>query len=251
MKQPTAVIAEDEPALRRELAEALARLWPELDIRAQAADGAEAVRAIAAHRPDVLFLDIEMPAMSGLDVARAASGRCHVVFVTAYDEYAVAAFERGAVDYVMKPFAVQRLAMAIERVRERMSRGPAADLEALLATLAERPHPARRFLRWISVAQGRTVRLITVDDICYFQADNKYTLVVTQTTQSLLNKTIKELIDELDPELFMQIHRGTIVNVNAIAAVHRDLRGRMEVELKQRKEMLPVSASFAHLFRPT
>jgi DNA-binding LytR/AlgR family response regulator len=248
VSRPTAVIAEDEPLLRRELRDQLAALWPELSIVAESADGLQAIRALDTHRPDVVFLDIQMPGMTGLDVARQASGRSHVIFVTAYDEYAVAAFERGAVDYVMKPFAAERLAIAVARVRERMTSIP-ANLDGLLEMLAERGPSPRRFLRWITVAQGRSVRLIPVNDVCYFQADNKYTLVVTATSQSLINKPIKELIDALDPETFLQVHRGTVVNVNAIAAVHRDLRGRMEVELKQRKESLPVSASFAHLFR--
>jgi DNA-binding LytR/AlgR family response regulator len=248
MSRPTAIIAEDEPLLREELRDALRSLWPEVEIRAEAEDGIEALRALEAHEPDVLFLDIQMPGASGLDVARVASGRCHVVFVTAYDQYAVAAFDEGVVDYVIKPFAAARLATAIARVKERMRDRP-ANLDALLATLAERGRTSRRHLRWISVAQGRTVRLITVDEICYFQADNKYTAVVTANSQSLINKTIRELLEELDPETFFQIHRGTIVNVNAIAAVHRDRRGHPEIELKQRKEKLQVSASFAHLFR--
>jgi DNA-binding LytR/AlgR family response regulator len=248
MRQPTAIIAEDEPLLRRELADALAALWPELVIAAEAEDGKQAAQALEKLGPDVVFLDIQMPGMTGLDVARAASGRCHVVFVTAYDQYAVDAFERGAVDYVMKPFTAERLAVAIGRVRERIASVP-AKLDNLLATLADRAPSQRRFLRWITVAQGRSVRLIPVNDVCYFQADNKYTLVVTATSQSLINKTIKDLIDELDPDSFLQIHRGTVVNVNAIAAVHRDLRGRLDVQLKQRNEKLTVSASFAHLFR--
>ena len=248
MKRPTAIIAEDEPLLRRELRDALGSVWPELAIVAEAQDGAQAIHALDAHAPDVLFLDIQMPGMTGLDAARVASGRCHVVFVTAYDQYAVEAFERGAVDYVMKPFELARVALAVARLRERMASAP-ADLEGLLAALAERDHSKRRQLRWITVAQGRSVRLIPVNDICYFQADNKYTYVVTAAAQSLINKTIKELLDELDPEVFLQIHRGTIVNINAIAAVHRDLRGRLEVELKQRQEALQVSASYAHLFR--
>ena len=248
MRGPTAVIAEDEPLLRGELKETLAALWPELAIGAEAANGLEALQAVAAVEPDVLFLDIQMPGATGLDVARAASGKCHVVFVTAYDMYAVAAFEQGAVDYVMKPFTPTRLATAISRVRERMKSAP-ANLDVLLTTLAERSRRARQFLRWISVAQGRTVRLITADEICYFQADNKYTLVVTSTGQSLITKTIKELADELDPEVFLQVHRGTIVNINAIAAIHRDLHGRFQIRLKQRNEALQVSASFAHLFR--
>jgi DNA-binding LytR/AlgR family response regulator len=248
MNRPTAIIAEDEPHLRGELKDALADLWPELEIQAEVENGVQAIRALGSHEPDVVFLDIQMPGMNGLDVARVASGKCHVVFVTAYDEYAVAAFEQGAVDYVMKPFSTARMAAAIARVRERMKSAP-ANLEWLLKTLAEQSRPARQYLRWISVAQGRTVRLITTDEICYFQADNKYTTVVMAAGQSLIDKTIKELVDELDPEIFQQIHRGTIVNMNAIAAVHRDLRGRFQVRLKQRSEALQVSASFANLFR--
>jgi DNA-binding LytR/AlgR family response regulator len=248
MNRPTAIIAEDEPLLREELKDALAQLWPELEIRAEAENGVDAIRVLEAHAPDVLFLDIQMPRMSGLDVARVASGRCHVVFVTAYDEYAVAAFDQGVVDYVMKPFTAVRLSTAIARVRERMKGAP-ANLEGLLRTLIERGRGGRPYLRWISVAQGKTVRLITVEEICYFQADNKYTLVVTASGESLITKTIKELVEELDPETFYQVHRGTVVNINAIAAVHRDIRGHPEIRLKQRKEVLPVSASYAHLFR--
>jgi DNA-binding LytR/AlgR family response regulator len=248
MSRPTAVIAEDEPPLRRELSDALATLWPHLQILAEAADGKQAMHALEAHRPDVIFLDIQMPGTSGLDVARVASGRCHVVFVTAYEQYAVAAFEQGAIDYVLKPFDTARLAAAVARVRERMSTAPAS-LEALLRMLAERNGASQRYLRWITFAQGRTVRLVTIDDICYFQADNKYTIVVTAQAQSLINKTIRELLDELDPDVFVQIHRGTVVNLNAVAAVHRDLRGRLEVQLKHRQETLPISASFAHVFK--
>ena len=248
MSRPTAVIAEDEPPLRRELRDALAALWPDLQIVAEAENGVAAIDALDKHRPDVIFLDIQMPGMTGLDVARVASGRCHVVFVTAYDQYAVAAFERGAVDYVLKPFDPARLALAAGRVRERMASVP-ADLDDLLRTLAEQSRPLRQHLRWITMTQGRTVRLITVDDVCYFQADNKYTLVVTPNAQSLISKTIKELMDELDPDMFVQVHRGTIVNMNAVAAVHRDLRGRLTVQLKERKESLQVSASFAHVFK--
>jgi len=248
MKPATAVIAEDEPPLRREMRDALTTLWPGLEILAEAENGIQAIHALETHHPDVIFLDIQMPGMTGLDVARVASGRCHVVFVTAYDQYAVTAFEQGAVDYVLKPFVPARLALALARVRERMKSVP-ADLEGLLRTLAERSKPAQQHLRWITLAQGRTVRLITVDDVCYFQADNKYTVVVTASGQSLVNKTIRELLDELDPNVFLQIHRGTVVNINAIAAVHRDLRGRLEVQLKHRKETLQVSASFANVFK--
>lgn len=248
MNRPTAVIAEDEPPLRRELREALATLWPELDIRAEAVDGTEALDALDRYAPDVIFLDIEMPGTTGLEVARVASGRCHVVFVTAYDHYAVAAFEHGAIDYLLKPLEPARLAAAVGRVRERI-RGAPANLEGLLRTLDERSAGTRRYLRWITFAQGRTVRLVTVDDICYFRADNKYTIAVTASAQSLLNKTVRELLEELDPDVFVQIHRGTVVNINAVAAVHRDFRGRLHVELKQRKETLPISASFAQVFK--
>jgi DNA-binding LytR/AlgR family response regulator len=248
MSRPTAVIAEDEPLLLGELKDALGELWPELDVKAEARDGIQAIRALETYEPDVLFLDIQMPGMTGLDVARVASARCHVVFVTAYDQYAVAAFEQGAVDYVMKPFSKARIATSVARVRERMKGAP-ANLDGLLNSLAEQTRRGGQFLRWISVGEGRTVRLITVDEICYFQADNKYTMVVTATAQSLINKTIKELVQELDPDVFLQVHRGTIVSVNAIAAVHRDLHGRLEIRLKQRKETLQVSASFAHLFK--
>jgi DNA-binding LytR/AlgR family response regulator len=248
LSRPTAVIAEDEPLLRGELKSALESLWPELAIVAVAEDGLQALQALARYAPDVMFLDIAMPGMTGLEVARAASGRSHVVFVTAYEQHAVNAFEQGAIDYVMKPFELPRLAAAISRVRERITSAP-ANLEGLLAALIDRSAAKHRFLRWITVTHGRSVRLIPVNDICYFQAENKYTLVVTATAQSLINKTIRELIDELDSDVFLQVHRGTVVNVNAIAAVHRDLRGRLEVQLKQRNETLPISASYAHLFR--
>ena len=248
MSRATAIIAEDEPPLRRELRDALASLWPGLEIVAEVETGSQAIDALETHRPRVLFLDIQMPGLTGLEVARVASGRCHVVFVTAYDRYAVPAFDAGAVDYVLKPFEPERLALAITRVRERLQSAP-PDLAKLLTAVAERSRPTQAHLRWITIAQGRTVRLIAVEDVLYFQADNKYTLAVTGQSQSLLNKTIKELLDELDPHVFVQIHRGTLVNINAIEAVHRDLRGRLAVELKRRKEKLSVSATFAHLFK--
>ena len=248
MTEPTAVIAEDEPALRRELTDALARLWPELTVLAAAGDGLQAVEALETHRPDVLFLDIEMPGMSGLEVARVANGRCHVVFVTAYDHYAVAAFEQGALDYVLKPFNASRLAIAVARLRERIRSQP-RELDDVLQRVSEAPRGTGNHLKWITVAQGQAVRLITVEEVCYFRADNKYTTVVTATTQSLISKTIRELLAELDPEVFVQIHRGTIVNLGRVLAVHRDLRGRLEVEFRERRERLPVSAAFASRFR--
>ena len=248
IEAPTAVIAEDEPLLRGELREALKALWPELRLVAEASDGIEAVRAIATHHPTVLFLDIEMPGMTGLEVARTASGRCHVVFVTAYDQHAVAAFEQGAVDYVMKPFSVARLATALGRVRERVRSAP-ANLDGLLSALAAPDGEKRPHVRWISVPVGENIRLVPVEEICYFQADNKYTLVATADLQSLIKKPIRELLQDLDPDMFWQIHRGTIVNVRGVASVHRDRRGYLRVRLKSRQETLEVSMAFAHRFR--
>jgi DNA-binding LytR/AlgR family response regulator len=245
---PRAIIAEDEANLRAELREGLAELWPELVVCAEARDGLEATRALERERPNVLFLDIEMPGMSGLDVARSASGRCHVVFVTAYDKYAVAAFDRGAVDYVMKPFSAERLQVTVERLKARIDDSP-AKLDELLRLLVERVGKPRDYVRWITASQGNEVRLVTVDEISYFQSHHKYTLVVTGTRELLIRRTVKELCDELDPDVFWQIHRGTLVNVNAIAGLVREPGGQMRVRLKTRKEMLPVSGPFMHRFR--
>jgi len=248
MNPPTAAIAEDEPHLREELKESLAALWPELRIVGEAEDGIEALRILEAHSPDILFLDIQMPGLTGMEVAAQANGRCHVVFVTAYDQHALAAFDQGAVDYVMKPFSVARLATAIARLKERVSAAP-ANLGGLLKALAAQAPGAKTWLRWINASQGTTVRLITVEEICYFQADSKYTMVVTADHESLIRKPIKELLEELDPDVFWQIHRSTVVNVNAISTLHRTLAGNLEVRLKARKESLPVSAPYLHLFK--
>lgn len=248
MKRPTAIIAEDEPVLRAELRELLAALWPELDVRADIGDGPAALRAIDEHEPTVLFLDIEMPGVTGLEVARRASGRCHVVFVTAYDKYAVAAFEQGAVDYVMKPFSEARLAATIRRLKAQLA-APPADLDGLLKGLAASLAQRKDHLRWITAAQGDTLRLITVDEICYFRADHKYTLVVTPDSEALIRRPLKALAEEVDPNAFWQIHRSAMVSVKEIAGVNRDFRGHLTVRLKQRKETLPVGESYVHLFR--
>jgi DNA-binding LytR/AlgR family response regulator len=247
MRQWKAVIAEDEPILRGELREMLAKLWPELIIRAEAEDGIQALHALQTYNPEILFLDIQMPGMSGLEVARKASGKCHVAFVTAYDKYAVAAFEEGAVDYVMKPFSPARLATTVARLKEKVNSLP-ANLDGLLEALAA-AKDSKEYLRWITASQGDDLRLITVEEICYFQADNKYTLVVTSEQESLIRRPIKELIDELDPAIFWQIHRGTLVNVNAIAGVTRDIGGHLRLKLKQRKETLSVSDPYVHRFK--
>jgi DNA-binding LytR/AlgR family response regulator len=244
----TALIAEDEPLLAAELADALARVWPELEIVGCARDGIDAVRLVDEHRPDVLFLDIQMPGMTGLDVAKQVGARAHVVFVTAFDQHAIAAFEQGAVDYVLKPVGMARLAMAVSRVKERLGRTP-ADLSGLLRELAAQRGDGRNYLRWVNASVGQTIKLITVEEICYFKADSKYTLVVTPAGESLIKKPIKELSDELDPAQFWQIHRSTLVNVSFVAGVSRDLRGHLHLKLKQRNESLPVSESYTHLFR--
>jgi DNA-binding LytR/AlgR family response regulator len=189
-----------------------------------------------------------MPGRSGLEVARLASGRQHVVFLTAYDQYAVAAFDEGAVDYLMKPVTAGRLATACERVKARLSTAP-SNLDGLLDALARRAAQKSPYLRWINASLGAEVKLITVDEVCYFQSDTKYTRVVTGNDESLIRKSLKDLSNELDPAQFWQIHRSTIVNANTIAAVSRELSGRLVVKLKNRKETLPVSQQFAHRFR--
>jgi DNA-binding LytR/AlgR family response regulator len=178
MSNPTAIVAEDEATLRHQLVEQLGQLWPELTIVGEAADGVQALRLLDEHRPDVLFLDIQMPGATGLEVAREASGRCHVVFVTAYDQHAVAAFDQGAVDYVLKPVSAARLFTAVSRVKQRLGTPP-AHLEPTLGQIAPPGQPARQYLRWINASVGQNLKLITVDEIAYFQADNKYTRVVT------------------------------------------------------------------------
>ena len=249
MTGPTAIVAEDEVTLRHQLIEQLGQLWPELTIVGEAADGVQALRLLDEHHPDVLFLDIQMPGATGLEVARQASGRCHVVFVTAYDQHAVAAFDQGAVDYVLKPVAPARLFTAVSRVRQRLGTPPAR-LEATLAQITTSAQsPAKQYLRWINASVGQSLKLITVDEVTYFQADNKYTRVVTGEGEALIRKPLKELVEELDPNQFWQIHRSTLVNATSIAGVARDFRGRMLVKLKTRAETLLVSDSYTHLFR--
>ena len=246
MPSPRALIAEDEPVLRDELVELLGQLWPELEIVARVGDGVAALRALDESHPDLMFLDIQMPGLSGVDVARQVGARCHIVFITAYNQYAVSAFDQGAVDYVLKPVTAGRLATAISRLKEKLA-APPRDLSRLLAQLGNGAGKAH--LKWINASRGSAVRLITVDEIAYFKADSKYTLVITGEGESVIRKTIKELLEELDPEAFWQIHRSTVVNVNAIDSVVRAMDGRVQVRLKNRKELLPVSETYAHLFR--
>jgi DNA-binding LytR/AlgR family response regulator len=250
MSAPAAIIAEDEATLRGQLVEQLGQLWPELDIVGEAADGVQALRLLDEHRPDVMFLDIQMPGATGLEVARQASGRCHVVFVTAYDQHAVAAFDQGAVDYVLKPVSAARLFTAVSRLKQRLGTPPVR-IDAVLGGLgaAGLPAASKQYLRWINASVGQNLKLITVDEISYFQADNKYTRVVTGDGEALIRKPLKELVEELDPNQFWQIHRSTLVNASSIAGVTRDFRGRMLVKLKSRPETLLVSDSYTHRFR--
>jgi DNA-binding LytR/AlgR family response regulator len=241
------VVAEDEATLRQELIEQLGRLWPELLVVGDAADGIAALRLLDEARPDILFLDINMPGATGIEVARQASGKSRVVFVSAYDEHAIAAFEAGAIDYVLKPVSAARLFATVTRLKERLA-APPAHLEPVLNALPAAA-PARSHLRWVNASVGQNLRLITVDEIQYFQSDNKYTRVVLADGEALIRKSLKELLDELDPQQFWQVHRSAVVNVAAVAGATRDFRGRLLLKLKQRPETLLVSESFAHLFR--
>jgi DNA-binding LytR/AlgR family response regulator len=247
MNPPTAILAEDEKALRDELRQLLRELWPELIVLGEASTGIEALQLLEKHAPDLMFLDIQMPAMTGLEVALQARGRCHIVFVTAYDAYAVTAFETGALDYVLKPLERERLQLAVDRARQRLGSTP-PNLEALLRELIRNTEP-RNYLRWINASVGHLMQLITVDEVVYFQADAKYTRVVTATCEALIRKPLNELRNELDPSVFWQVHRSTIVNANAIAGVSRDVFGHINLKLKRRDEKLQVSESHAHLFR--
>jgi len=250
----TCVVAEDEALLRQALLDQLAHAWPQLQVVAACEDGASALEALAEHKPDVAFLDIRMPGLGGLDVAAAAaqlSARTQIVFVTAYDQYAVDAFERGAIDYLLKPIMPERLAATVQRLQARVDNPDAEALAALIERLGRNmPHDsAIEPLTWLTASAGRETRLILVDDVAYFRADNKYTTVVTSDGEALLRTPIRELLERLDPATFKQIHRSTIVNLKAVAAVIRDDSGKGTLRLRQRPETLLVSQPFMILFR--
>jgi DNA-binding LytR/AlgR family response regulator len=252
----TCIVAEDEALLRDDIVARLREAWPELEVVAECEDGGSALEAISEHRPDVAFLDIRMPGLTGLDVATAAaeaSAHTQIVFVTAYNQYAVDAFERGAIDYLLKPVTPERLAATLKRVRARLAAGVpnAQALAAIVAQLrgqgaVEGPRAA---LNWITASAGKETRLILVDDVAYFKADEKYTVVMTAEGESLIRKPIRELLEVLDPAAFKQIHRSTIVNLRAVASVTRDESGRGTLRLKNRPETLPVSLTYMPLFR--
>jgi len=241
------LIAEDEPLLRAQLKARLVDAWPEVTEIIEAENGEQALALVHERGPDVVFLDIRMPRKSGIEVAQALAGRCHVVFVTAYDEYAIAAFDEGAVDYVLKPATAERIAKVVARVKSRLALPP-LDLAALLRRLADRDESSAP-LKWIRASLGNVMQMIPVNDVVYFRAEDKYTKVVTRDAEALIRKPIKDLYDELDQEAFWQIHRATIVNLNAIARIERDFRDQPVITLKSRPERLTVSRTFAHRFK--
>ncbi len=265
--RPRAVLADDERLLREQLRARLTEAWPELEIIAEAKNGLEAVELVELHRPDLVFLDIRMPGASGIEAARRIAQMetgpdevvPEIVFITAYDQHAVEAFEQGAADYLLKPAEPERLQRMVERLRKRLAaRGTAdeagnagAPLQQLLHQLSARLHPASapQYLKWIQAGVGSAIQMIAVDDVLFFISDEKYTRVQTAHQEALIRKPIKELVEELDPRQFWQIHRSTLVNAHAIADVARDFRGRQIVSVKGHPEKLEVSRSYTGLFK--
>ena len=253
---PTALIADDEPLLADDLKNRLAVLWPQLEIQAVCHDGVAALEQLQRCKPEVAFLDIRMPGLSGLEVAARLDFPCQVVFVTAYDQYAVEAFERAAVDYVLKPADEARLMRTVERLRRRLA-GPAADersrlaeaLAAVLGKVSRGSTAAPAPLKWIRASLGDSVRLLPTEEVRYFQAADKYTRVVTATGELLIRTPIRELSGQLDPEAFWQVHRGTIVNAKFVTAARHDESGRVLLGVRDRPEQITVSRAYAHLFR--
>jgi len=249
---PTAVIADDERLMREQIIDRLKEAWPELQIVGEASNGNEAIAIVQSEEPDIVFLDIRMPGMDGIQAARALAGRVHVVFVTAHDEYAISAFEHGAIDYLLKPPEPQRVALTCERLRARLNQEP-DPMNDLLAQLSHRLGAGglkpREYMRWVQASVGANIRMIPTSDILFFRAEDKYTRVQTERFEALIRKPIKELIDELDPDEFWQIHRSTVVRVDAVEQVSRDFRGRQIVHVKGSEEKLEVSRTFNHLFK--
>lgn len=265
-----AVLADDERLMREQLRSRLTEVWPDLDIVAEAKNGLEAVELVKEHKPDLVFLDIRMPGLTGVDAARQIAQLPEdedwllpeIVFITAYDQYAVEAFEQGVADYVLKPAERERLQVTVERVKKRLSQRhsnepvpddgkPAAPMQQLLHKLSAQlnPNGTPAYLQWIQATVGQAIQMIPVEDVLFFISDEKYTRVQTATLEALIRKPIKELVDELDPKLFWQIHRSTLVNVKAIAGITRDFRGRQLVGVRGLTEKLEVSRSYTHLFK--
>lgn len=248
---PTAIIAEDEKLMRERLRAALARVWPELIIVGVAENGGQAASLIAKHKPQIAFLDIRLPGKTGLEVAAELDDSTHIVFVTAYDEFAVNAFENGAADYLLKPVEDERLIATVGRLKKRLN-SVTGDLTGLLETLLNRDAKSTTpKLKWIRASLGNQTRLINVDDILFFQSDTKYTRIVTRDAEALVRIPLKELIEGLDEELFWQVHRGTIVNASAVDRAVREGPEKLTLHLKDRNEKLTVSRQFFQLFKQT
>jgi DNA-binding LytR/AlgR family response regulator len=260
-RRPTALIADDEPLLREALARQLAQAWPELEIVAQARNGREAIRLFETKAPDVCFLDVHMPGVTGVEAARQIGRRAHLVFVTAYDHYAVQAFAHGVLDYLVKPVDTRRLAETVLRLKERLRAAvPASNTDVLLQQLADQlarfkqTDAAPQPLRWLRAQVGQTLRLIAVEDIDFLRSDSKYTVIAWRgehghTGEAVVRTPLKELLGQLDPTQFAQVHRSVIVNLRAISHVTRGDNETADIHLKHRKDVLPVSRSFLHLFR--
>jgi DNA-binding LytR/AlgR family response regulator len=251
----TALIVDDEAPMRDQLRSRLAEVWPELKIVDEAANGIEAITLAHEHHPDIIFLDIRMPGQNGIDCARQLYKHAHIVFVTAYDQYAIEAFEQGAMDYLLKPVTVERLAMTRERLERRVASPPVeigtqlAELTRLLRDGGTDQPRKPSYLKWIQAQVGNSLRMISTREILFFQSDEKYTRVQTANAELLIRKTLKELSDELDPDEFWRIHRSTLVRVDAIAEVTRDARGRQMLSVRGFPHPLEVSRGHSHLFQ--
>lgn len=251
-KHITALIVDDETPMRDQLRSRLGEVWPELMLTGEAGNGIDAVAMANELRPDIVFLDIRMPGQSGIEAARLLYQRCHIVFVTAYDQYAIDAFEQGAMDYLLKPVSAERLRTTCERLRERLRKSPediGGQLAQLTRILEQGAGKKHDYLRWIQAQVGANLRMISTREVLFFQSEDKYTRVQTAQAELLIRKTLKELADELDPGEFWRIHRSTLVRVDAIAEVTRDLRGRQMLKLRNYSAMLEVSRNHAHLFQ--
>ena len=249
---PSAVVADDERLMREQIIDRLKEAWPELLIVGEASNGREAIAMVQSLQPDIVFLDISMPGMDGIETAQALAGRAHVVFVTAHDQYAISAFEHGAVDYLLKPAEPERVALTCQRLRERLKQAPdpmSEVLEQLSQRLGAGDLKRREYMRWVQASVGANIRMIPTSEILFFRAEDKYTLVKTRTFEALIRKPIKELIEELDPDEFWQIHRSTVVRVDAVEQVSRDFRGHQIVHVRGSDEKLEVSRTFNHLFK--
>lgn len=255
MKQVSALIADDEPLLRERLRAHLAALWPGLRLVDDARNGAEALELFALHQPDVVFLDIHMPGQNGIDTARQLARRAHLVFVTAYEQYAVQAFQQGAIDYLVKPIDEARLADTVERLQRQLALPLRADaaldamLDQLAGRLGQRIAPAPAWLQWIKASVGTSLRLIPVGQVRFIRADDKYTRVVWEEGEALIRKSIRELAEQLDPERFVQTHRAVIVNLACVREVVRGVNETADLHIRGHDEVLPVSRHYLHHFR--